>query len=198
MSPADADVTPHWFDQALLTFVHIRLSQRRYVEVRGALDDLEERLMSGGRLGTLIAVYLQRVMLEHASGNEEQGVAALEKALRLAAAEGYIQPFIEVGSAILVWLPALRYIAPSFVDEVLVKARASEAWASQRGLVDPLTPREREVLQLIAQDLTNQEIADRLVVALSTVKKHINRIFSKLDARDRTQAVLKARELDLL
>jgi len=53
-------------------------------------------------------------------------------------------------------------------------------------------------LRLIADDLTNQEIADRLVIAVSTVKKHINRIFSKLAARDRTHAVLRARELGLL
>ena len=66
-----------------------------------------------------------------------------------------------------------------------------------QSLLDPLTAPELEVLRLIADDLTNQQIAERLVTAVSTVKKHINHIFSKLQALDRTQAIDRARELGL-
>jgi DNA-binding NarL/FixJ family response regulator len=65
-------------------------------------------------------------------------------------------------------------------------------------LVEPLSKRELEVLQCIADGLPNQEIAERLIVAPSTVKTHINNIFSKLGVESRTQAVKRARELDLL
>jgi predicted ATPase/DNA-binding CsgD family transcriptional regulator len=65
-------------------------------------------------------------------------------------------------------------------------------------LVDPLTERELEVLQLIAQGKTNQEIADNLFVVLGTIKAHNNRIYSKLDVSNRTEAVARARELNLI
>jgi LuxR family maltose regulon positive regulatory protein len=65
-------------------------------------------------------------------------------------------------------------------------------------LIEPLSERELEVLRLVAQGLTNNEISQRLVLALSTVKGHNLRIFSKLQARNRSEAVTRARELGLL
>ena len=65
-------------------------------------------------------------------------------------------------------------------------------------LIDPLSDRELEVLRLIAQGLSNQEITQKLVVTLSTVKGHNLRIFAKLQAKSRTEAVARARELGLL
>ncbi|TNE60350.1 MAG: response regulator transcription factor [Bacteroidetes bacterium] len=61
-----------------------------------------------------------------------------------------------------------------------------------------ITPREYEVLQFIAQGLSNQEIADRMFVSLNTIKTHTSNLFSKLDVQRRTQAVQKARALRLL
>ncbi len=66
------------------------------------------------------------------------------------------------------------------------------------GLAEPLSEREREILQLLAQGLTNREIADRLILAQGTVKNYVTTILQKLGARDRTQAALRARELGLL
>jgi len=65
-------------------------------------------------------------------------------------------------------------------------------------LIEPLSERELEVLRLIAQGLSNQEITRKLFVALSTVKGHNLRIFAKLGAKSRTEAVARARELGLL
>lgn len=61
-----------------------------------------------------------------------------------------------------------------------------------------ISKREYEVLELIAQGLSNQEIADKLFVSTSTVKTHISNIYSKLDARRRTEAIKRAKELRLL
>ncbi|MFN2242820.1 MAG: response regulator transcription factor, partial [Anaerolineae bacterium] len=66
------------------------------------------------------------------------------------------------------------------------------------GLADPLSEREREILRLVAQGLTNREIADRLCLAQGTVKNYVTIILQKLGARDRTQAALRARELGML
>jgi LuxR family maltose regulon positive regulatory protein len=72
------------------------------------------------------------------------------------------------------------------------------AASTSQPLLDPLSPREREVLRLIADGLSNEEIAGRLVVALSTVKGHNRVIFDKLQVQRRTEAVARARELGLL
>jgi DNA-binding CsgD family transcriptional regulator len=66
------------------------------------------------------------------------------------------------------------------------------------GLIEPLTERELEILRLLAQGLTNEEIANELVVAVGTVKSHNHSIFSKLGVNNRTGAVSRARQLHLL
>jgi LuxR family maltose regulon positive regulatory protein len=79
-----------------------------------------------------------------------------------------------------------------------VRCHKSEIKNQQSILVEPLSERELEVLRLVAQGLTNNEISQRLVLALSTVKGHNLRIFSKLQAQNRSDAVARARELGLL
>jgi ATP/maltotriose-dependent transcriptional regulator MalT len=67
-----------------------------------------------------------------------------------------------------------------------------------RGLIEPLSPRELEVLQLIALGRTNQEIAGELIVAPGTVKAHTASIYRKLDVANRTEAATRARQLGIL
>jgi LuxR family maltose regulon positive regulatory protein len=66
------------------------------------------------------------------------------------------------------------------------------------GLVDPLTPRELEIIGLICQGYSNPEIASELVVTINTVKKHTSNIYGKMGVRSRTQAIARAHELNLL
>ncbi len=70
--------------------------------------------------------------------------------------------------------------------------------AAQYALPDPLSTREQEVLHLLASGASNQEIAERLVITLDTVKRHMSNILSKLGASNRTQAVTRARSLGML
>jgi LuxR family maltose regulon positive regulatory protein len=92
-------------------------------------------------------------------------------------------------------------ITGDYVRE-LIKAfqREGEIQAKEKSqvLVSTLTERELEVLQWLAEGLSNKAIADRLVVAPSTVKQHLKNIYGKLDAHNRTQAVSRGRELELL
>ena len=69
---------------------------------------------------------------------------------------------------------------------------------TQNSLVEPLSQRELEILRLITEGHSNQAIADTLIIAVSTVKRHINNIYGKLDVQSRTQALVRARELTLL
>ena len=96
-----------------------------------------------------------------------------------------------------------------YVDRLLVLLGAGGARAAQQvptgafsslrpPLVDPLSERELEVLRLLAEGRSNRGIASQLVIAVSTVKSHINSIYGKLQVESRTQAIARARALNLL
>ena len=91
-------------------------------------------------------------------------------------------------------------IEPSVARKVVAEfARmAPPARTKDTGLPEPLSEREQEILQLLAQGLSNREIASRLSLAEGTVKNYVTTILQKLGSRDRTQAALRARELGWL
>ncbi len=100
---------------------------------------------------------------------------------------------------------ATRGVMPEFCKKLLAafelehETLAPTAGSySDLGLVEPLTPREREVLSLIAEGQTNGEIAERLCLTVNTVKVHIKNIYGKLLVKNRTQAIHRAQELCLL
>jgi LuxR family transcriptional regulator, maltose regulon positive regulatory protein len=129
-----------------------------------------------------------------------QALLALQRALALAEPEGYIRSFVDGGEALVDLLHRVATQAPDYVHKLLSAfSRREEAPAlGSQPLVEPLSERELEVLRLIASGRSNQEIAQTLVVAVSTVKWHINNIYSKLGVRSRTQALVRAQELRLL
>jgi ATP/maltotriose-dependent transcriptional regulator MalT len=77
-------------------------------------------------------------------------------------------------------------------------ARRGETLPSRSPLLEPLTTREQDVLELLAAGLSNAEIAERLIVTVGTVKTHVKSIYGKLGVHSRTQAIARARELGLL
>ena len=101
---------------------------------------------------------------------------------------------------------AARGIMPDYVGKLLAVFEAEAADERRQilicpvvqPLIEPLSQRELEVLQLIAQGLSNREISERLFLALNTVKGHNRKIFDKLQVQSRTEAVARARELGLL
>jgi LuxR family maltose regulon positive regulatory protein len=178
-------------------------------------------------MGDLIEILLLRAMALQAQGAIPVALAALNRALTLAAPEGYVRMFVDEGAHMAALLAQSAECSPqnapmrTYAERLLSAFPEADTGARRRGdtdaedspglrvspsprlpispaLVEPLSEREREVLRLIAAGLSNQAIADRLVVAISTVKKHVNNIYGKLDVQSRTQALVRARELHLL
>jgi LuxR family maltose regulon positive regulatory protein len=99
----------------------------------------------------------------------------------------------------------VRQLPPDYLRRLTDAFRQAGVASSRRGrrgavpgLVEPLSERELEVLALVATGRSNQQIAEELVVALDTTKKHVSHLLDKLGATNRTQAVARARELQLL
>ena len=140
---------------------------------------------------------------QQALGEEETAVAVLTEALALAAPDGLIRPFMDEGAPLARLLPvaAARGVMPDYVrtllDAVAAETPPGEKQTSQP-LFEPLTERELEVLRLIAQGLSNRQIAAQLVLALDTVKGQNRRTYEKLQVRRRTEAVARARALGLI
>ena len=130
-----------------------------------------------------------------AEGALEPGQAAeRDPGGRLPGALGGDQPSQRAGqAAAAVPLGYLARLRNAFGAEPAAPHPAAVA-----GLIDPLTSRELEVLQMLAEGKSNQAIAGQLVITLDTVKKHVSHLLGKLGASNRTEAVSRARELSLI
>jgi LuxR family maltose regulon positive regulatory protein len=173
--------------------------------LRNALELLQrmrEAAMAAGRIANTIEILVLQALAFQMEGDADQALSALEQALSLAELEGYVRTFVDEGEpmAHLLRRALTQGIAPSYVGRLLAAFGESvpATLPAAQALIEPLTERELEVLRLIAAGLSNREIAQGLVVALSTVKSHINHIYGKLEAKSRVQAVAKAQALDLL
>jgi LuxR family maltose regulon positive regulatory protein len=176
------------------------------------LDVADARGHGEARLRALILLAL----VWQREGDLPRALETLGLALALAAPEGFVRTFVDEGEpmAALLRQAAARGIATSYAQQLLAAfpepVRKSPPTADERPesaspgsrtsvpLIEPLTDREMEVLRLVEAGASNASVADRLVIAPSTVKRHLNNIYAKLDVGSRTQAVARARELSLL
>lgn len=166
------------------------------------LARLHEVAETEGRLGVQIEALALLALAHWQAGDRMSALTALERALRLAEPEGYLRLFADLGMPMARMLQEARArgVLPEYVGALLAACGAGIAASSaaMRTLPEPLTAREQEILRLIAAGLTNREIGDRLFISPETVKKHTGSIFGKLGVGRRTEAVARARALDLL
>ncbi len=158
----------------------------------------------------MIEILLLQTLAAHAGGESAHAMYTLEQALALAQPGGFIRIFVDEGAplaALLATVKAEDTRLESYVhrlltafagDSDLYASPAAQQRATPNPMIETLSEREIEVLQLIAEGLTNQEIAATLYISLNTVKVHTRNIYGKLGAHHRTEAVAKARALGML
>jgi LuxR family maltose regulon positive regulatory protein len=183
------------------------LSQAQLHLARGNLPAAEKTLdrllrfsQSSGQQRWVIPLHILRSILQLARQDLPQALNALEVALELAEPEGFIQDFLDEGEPVIQLLheAVRRKVRPEFAQLLLGRFSLGCSAEKPIGLVEPLSERELEVLKLVAEGLSNQEIASRLYLSLRTIKFHAGNIYGKLSVKSRTEAVSKARAIGLL
>jgi LuxR family maltose regulon positive regulatory protein len=180
----------------------VYLATGKYEKALRLLIRLQEHVEAAGRTRSLIQTLVLRALAHQALNDTPQALGALKRALDLTQSEGYIRMFVDEGEpmARLLRLALSEGVNPNYISRLLAgfPEPTEPSATGDYALVEPLSERELEVLRLIAAGLSNQEIAQELVIAVSTVKSHINHIYGKLGVKSRTQAIAKAQSLRLL
>jgi len=185
----------------------VNLAQGDTSAALALLSPLRQQMEAKGWADELLKVMVLQTVALHVHGEKDRAVQLLGDALTLAEPGGFIRIFVDEGApmAQLLLEAASHGVMPDYIGKLLAAFDAEERKSQPKSdlspdqpLIEPLSQRELEVLQLIAQGLSNHEICERLFLALDTVKGHNRRIYDKLQVQRRTEAIARARELGLL
>jgi ATP/maltotriose-dependent transcriptional regulator MalT len=195
----------------LLTQARFWLAQGEYAKVLEIAAGLLPEAEAGGRLGHALEIGLLKGLALQVQGDLPAALQAFQSLLELAEPEGYVRLFVEAGepAKYLLKVASSRLQDESiraYVDKLLLAFESAAQILPNlqpsnfhsSTLIEPLTGRELDVLRLLAEGYSNQEIAARMVVSLNTVKKHTSNLYGKLNVTSRTQAIARARDLGLL
>ncbi len=171
------------------------------------LEPIVVRATTGRRWGHVIEMRILQALAHQMLLQEREALDTLSEAVRLAEPGGYVRSFIDEGTPMEILLYRLRrkqgpnsyldMLLAAFQQQTVTHLQKKE-YTKAQALPEPLSQRELQVLQLLAQGASNQKIAQELVIVIDTVKRHVSHIFSKLGVQNRVQAVRQARELGLL
>ena len=200
-----------------ITFARILLSQYQNDHSTSSLHDATgylERLLKaadeGGRMGSAIEILILQALAHQMHEDIPAALTSLERALKLAEPEGYMRIFLAEGASMaeLIREIDLRGILPNYTRKLLSAFEVSDqgtdveslpfAEPASTSLIEALSQRELDILRLFKTELSGPEIAQELVIALSTVRTHTKSIFSKLNVNSRRAAVKRAIELGLI
>jgi LuxR family maltose regulon positive regulatory protein len=205
----DLKMKPSHFDgMEYVGFVRILIAQRKLKESISILERLLEAAQMGGDVTREIELLILQALTFQSGGDINQALVTIEKALNLGEPRGFCRIFVDEGSSMarLLYNALDRGIAPVYVSRLLQafpvdtseQVEPPMSQVLEADYIEPLSEREIEVLQLIAEGLTNPEIAARLILSLYTVKTHTRNIYGKLGVNNRTKAVAKAKALGIL
>jgi len=169
------------------------------VELTGRLLAAAEE---GSRAGSILEILVVDALARHAAGDLDGALRSLDRATGLAEPDGDVRLFLDEGPEMTSLLKAAvkRRQAPAYLHRLLENAAGSAPGGASgnRGLIEPLSERELEVLRLLRSELDGPEMARELVVSLNTLRTHTKNIYAKLGVTNRRAAVRRATELDLL
>jgi LuxR family maltose regulon positive regulatory protein len=209
------DELSEWLEIEYCTLARYLIAEHRAGDALVLLSRLAAAAEVAGRDGRLIEILALQAMVCQVQGESVAALAHLARALELAAPEGYVRVFVDEGAPMAALLRAAyaRRIMPDYVATLLAAFPRAEGQGSRIDsgrptlsvlspqssiLPEPLTARELEVLRLVIAGHSNRAIAAELIVAIGTVKAHLNSIFGKLGVTSRTQAIVRAHELQLI
>jgi len=191
-----------------IPFARILIAQGRWDDTTKLLQLMLEAAEEGGATTRMIEIMILQTLACQAGGDTDQAMKKLERALTLAEPRGYCRIFVDEGPSMarLLYQALDRGIAPDYVGRLLAAFpidepthfEPAESAVAQSDFVEPLSEREIEILRLIAEGLTNPEIAKRLFLSQHTVKTHTRNIYGKLGVHNRLEAVARARVAGLL
>jgi len=200
LQPMYGILAPH------LTLVRVWLAQdtpQSRAKAGELLTELQEYLERTHNTRFLIETLAMQALLAQAPDDPEAAQATLTQALRLAQAGGFIRVFVDAGPEMARLLSQLKvdddlrdYVGQ--IRSAFPALQQTQRALRQGELLDPLTDRELQILELLKERLSNNEIAAQLVISSGTVKGHTIKIYQKLDVNGRRQAVDKAVDLGLL
>ena len=193
--PADSSLL---FPMLAFTPARLRIARGEKAEAAELLIGLSEMARESGLGSALVEV---RTLQALAATTPGEALFYLEDALQKAQPEGFIRTFIDKGESLKVLLEKLKPQSgglKKYIQTILAAFGEVGKSPIPQPLIEPLSERELEVLRLMAQGLSNAEIAQRLIVTVGTVKTHVHSILEKMGATNRSQAVARARELHLL
>jgi len=188
----------------------VHLARKDASATLAAVEPVRQQAEAEGWADEKLMVTILRAIAYHTLGQNDKAARLLDDALAMAQPAGFVRIFVDEGPpmANLLSEAAARGIMPDYTRKLLAAFEAERQSGahgpshaitpSVQPLIEPLSPRELEVLHLVAEGLSNREIGERLFIALDTVKGHNRSIFGKLQVHRRTEAVARARELGLL
>src|SRR3984957_12692465 len=202
-----ADVFSYLCEYEHITLARVLLArytaeraERPIQEAARLLERLLRAAEEGRRTGSVIEILVLQALTHQARDDGPAALASLQRVLTLAEPEGYVRIFADEGAsmAFLLRAAAKQGIASSYVRRLLAAVNKTEDLTPvTKGLIEPLSAREVEVLRLLGTDLGGPDIARELVVSLHTVRTHTKNIYAKLGVNNRRAAVRRAGELDL-
>ncbi|MGC9357620.1 MAG: LuxR C-terminal-related transcriptional regulator [Anaerolineae bacterium] len=189
------------YEIAVLCLSHVREGRPR--EALTLLKPLLAWVANKERWALGIEILAQQAAAHWMLGETPQALTCLEEALSRAEPEGYVRLFVEIGEpmAQLLYEAAQHNLFPDYAGRLLSafsEPPADKLPPQPDALIEPLSEREKEVLDAIAEGLSNHEIARHLYISERTVKWHASNIYGKLQVSNRTEAVARARSLGIL
>jgi LuxR family maltose regulon positive regulatory protein len=218
LSPQDPEAShPGWREVEYLSLSRVLNAQGRHADALSLLDRLLQSAQAEERDGSAIAILALQALVNQTQGSGARALECLERALALAEPEGYVRTFLDEGEPMRLLISEIRLAIGkraqdgsrllAYIDSLLSAFAGADlappphASGDQQltngTLVEELSERELEVLRLIQAGFNNQEIAEQLGIAVSTVKTHLNNLYAKFGVHSRTQAVAIARDLGL-